>query len=393
MPKPHDNDLGTEPMGEEHDACSLLDRSTGYSESQMPHPDQEDRLLPFADIAFGKSTLHVTSGGYDLFDAPVYLFTADGAYLGQVQHTDSSGLASFMVPAGAYKFRVDYNGGQAWSPVINILAGEETATDLDLDALLSDLTLSPDPVRFDGTPPSYHPEKVLLASFGPLTGLLPASPDGQTTVDKLYYFIDDHLGTPQIVTDDAGAVVWKADYRPFGAADITVDKITNNLRFAGQYADAETGLHYNYHRYYDPSTGRYLTADPIGLAGGINLFAYTSNNPVNLIDPLGLAGLAIEAGGGAGSFLTGANNAGRRFSSLIAVLFFIQSSRIPFWVADGHKIKTPSPGGLMSPPFYSRTRTNLDSTMTGSLVINGRSRWRQSTGRAIRGYRRSRRLF
>jgi RHS repeat-associated protein len=58
--------------------------------------------------------------------------------------------------------------------------------------------------------------------------------------------------------------------------------------YPGQYYDQETGLHYNYHRYYDPSTGRYLTPDPIGLAGGINLFLYANNDPINLIDLLGL---------------------------------------------------------------------------------------------------------
>jgi RHS repeat-associated protein len=59
--------------------------------------------------------------------------------------------------------------------------------------------------------------------------------------------------------------------------------------YPGQYFDAETGLHYNWHRYYDPETGRYLRADPIGLGGWINLFAYADTNPVNYVDPLGLA--------------------------------------------------------------------------------------------------------
>ena len=65
-----------------------------------------------------------------------------------------------------------------------------------------------------------------------------------------------------------------------------------NFRFPGQYYDQETGLHYNYHRYYDPNTGRYLTPDPIGLDGGINLFLYSRNNPINKID---IYGLMVEA--------------------------------------------------------------------------------------------------
>ena len=109
--------------------------------------------------------------------------------------------------------------------------------------------------------------------------------------NTVYYYHNDHLGTPLAMTNQAGQVVWSASYLPFGEAVITTateTTITNNFRFPGQYYDAETGLHYNYHRYYDPSTGRYLTPDPIGLRGGINLFAYVANDPVNSKDITGL---------------------------------------------------------------------------------------------------------
>ena len=107
---------------------------------------------------------------------------------------------------------------------------------------------------------------------------------------NLYYYNNNYLGTPLLMTDSSGNVVWDADYQPFGGADVnTNSSVVNNFRFAGQSYDEETGLHYNYHRYYSLKTGRYLTPDPIGLQGGINLYTYASNNPINRIDPLGLA--------------------------------------------------------------------------------------------------------
>ncbi len=106
---------------------------------------------------------------------------------------------------------------------------------------------------------------------------------------SIYYYHNDHLGTPLRLTDATGTVVWAADYQPFGKAELLVNTVENNLRFSGQYYDAETGLHYNWHRFYDPETGRYVSPDPIGLAGGMNLYGYVHNDPVNFIDPEGLA--------------------------------------------------------------------------------------------------------
>jgi len=104
-----------------------------------------------------------------------------------------------------------------------------------------------------------------------------------------YWYRNDHLGTPQALVDSSGNVVWQATYTAFGNATIQVETVENNLRFPGQYYDAETGLHYNFHRYYDPLTGRYTQPDPIGFAGGdVNWYAYVGNDPINWIDPLGL---------------------------------------------------------------------------------------------------------
>ncbi|MCK4541357.1 MAG: RHS repeat protein [Spirochaetales bacterium] len=106
---------------------------------------------------------------------------------------------------------------------------------------------------------------------------------------EIYYFGNDRLGTPQILTDSTNTVVWEGIYKPFGEAEVNPNSsVVNNFRLPGQYYDAEAGLHYNYHRYYDPRTGRYLNPDPVGVLGGINLFLYGDDNPINMIDPYGL---------------------------------------------------------------------------------------------------------
>ena len=111
----------------------------------------------------------------------------------------------------------------------------------------------------------------------------------------VYYAYADHLNTPRVITDATNKIVWRWDSDPFGADAANEDpdgdgqKFSYNLRFPGQYYDRETGLHYNYFRDYEPGTGRYVQTDPIGLEGGLNLYAYGGGDPVSQIDPLGLA--------------------------------------------------------------------------------------------------------
>ena len=111
---------------------------------------------------------------------------------------------------------------------------------------------------------------------------------GHGTTHEVYYYQLDHLGTPQELTDPGGKIVWSAHYRAYGnVIKFDINEISNPLRFQGQYYDEESGLHYNRHRYYNPNTGRYLTPDPIKLAGGLNSYQYVPN-PTGWVDPLEL---------------------------------------------------------------------------------------------------------
>jgi len=124
-------------------------------------------------------------------------------------------------------------------------------------------------------------------------GMWGTNPLYQRNSTGIYYYHNDHLGTPQRLTSaTTGEIVWSANYAAFGKADIDpLSTVENNLRFPGQYYDQETNLHYNWHRTYDPGTGRYMQIDPIGFAGGdVNLYRYVEDNPVNIYDSEGLMG-------------------------------------------------------------------------------------------------------
>lgn len=125
----------------------------------------------------------------------------------------------------------------------------------------------------------------------PVATLRPKSGGG---ID-IFYVHTDHLNTPRKVTRPSdNKLRWRWDPTPFGTGapnenPQSLGAFNYNLRFQGTYADTESSLFYNYFRdCYDPATGRYCQPDPIGLNGGINPYAYAQNDPVTLVDPLGL---------------------------------------------------------------------------------------------------------
>jgi len=118
----------------------------------------------------------------------------------------------------------------------------------------------------------------------------------------LHHIQPDHLGSPRkVIQSSTNTTLWDWPIlnNAFGEAAPT-GTITLNLRFPGQYFDAETGLHYNYFRDYEPGTGRYVESDPLGLQGGqLSTFAYVDGQPLTQIDFFGLAksGQTVEVPG------------------------------------------------------------------------------------------------
>ncbi|WP_308317912.1 RHS repeat-associated core domain-containing protein, partial [Serratia marcescens] len=137
---------------------------------------------------------------------------------------------------------------------------------------------------------SYDP----ASPWSPLAALEQA---GDSRSADIYWYHTDLNSAPLEVTDAAGNLCWSGQYDTFGklqgqtvagAAKRQGAQYQQPLRYAGQYQDDESGLHYNLFRYYEPEVGRFTTQDPIGLEGGLNLYAY-GPNPLTWIDPFGLS--------------------------------------------------------------------------------------------------------
>jgi RHS repeat-associated protein len=138
---------------------------------------------------------------------------------------------------------------------------------------------------------------------GQPVGVLLPQQEGQPFNQRLKYVQSDALGSPRAIIDPTrNLAIWRwdetketfGDHAPNTDPDNDGTHVQFDLRFPGQRYDAASGLHYNYFRDYDPAVGRYTQSDPIGLAGGINTFAYAGGRPTGAIDPRGLYSNIVE---------------------------------------------------------------------------------------------------
>ncbi|OYU17828.1 MAG: hypothetical protein CFE34_13740 [Rhodobacteraceae bacterium PARR1] len=133
----------------------------------------------------------------------------------------------------------------------------------------------------------------------------------------VYLVRTDHIGRPVFATTTTGTQVWSASYLPFGGVRTATGALPT-ARFPGQWFQSESGLHQNWMRDYDPTTGRYIQADPLGLIDGASVYGYVRQNPGRWIDPRGedaaALGTAIVRGvtmfGGTAAATMGAGIAG-----------------------------------------------------------------------------------
>ena len=202
------------------------------------------------------------------------------------------------------------------------------------------------------------------------------------------YAVPDHLGTVQMLTNDQQAIVWRGAYEPFGRALLdSTNQTTLNLRLPGQYLDDETTTNQNWHREYDRQAGRYVQSDPIGLAGGVNTYAYVGGNPISFIDPEGLRGTIYRGTGDmAGQIWMGnqmRNGAIQNYDSLerrtdryygpqLRMTCLVSSCSIP-QPANQCSVSNPSGAATQqtSGPVMSAPGQSGCTCMQSSLVLTG----------------------
>ena len=289
-----------------HPASGIMHLTQGY-DANANITAINNVLYPMKNKSFTYDTLDRLTGGTGSWGSLAWTYDGVGN-----RQTEGSTVYSYapgtnkLTGAGSLSFGYDNNGNTTSQAARSYTYNQNQRLIQVVDgAMTAGYTYNGSGQRVkktvNGTTTIFHYNRqgLLIAesdSAGATTAeyvYLNSQPLAKIEGSSVFFYHDDHLGTPQKMTDSTGAVVWSADYKPFGETNPITGAITNNLRFPGQYYDAETGLNYNYLRDYNPVIGRYVEADPIGLKGGLNLFVYAKSSPINWVDPLGLSCVKI----------------------------------------------------------------------------------------------------
>lgn len=262
--------------------------------SELPNPINVVDLLPPVDYALDNSV--ITPTHYAAPASPTWADLAEALY----GTTSVAGPLQTELTALGYTLSSDM-----------IIVQSDLPTALDSNSPINQVThfVYTSNGQLQG---EYDDQGQLIAEYIWFGNSLMAKTQ---PADTLYFVHNDHLNTPQFMTDSDNAVVWQVvSQTPFGEVvvnddpDGNGDSIVMNVRFPGQYFDEETNTNYNWHRTYDSSIGRYLQSDPLGLTDGPNTYQYAHLNPIANFDPDGrlvFLGVLPFIGGGAASTTAG----------------------------------------------------------------------------------------
>ena len=284
-----------------YDARQMLDGSTGpwgalgYTYDPVGNRATRSLTPPGGSASLDTYTYELTSNGLDTIDNLAtgtrgYSYDGAGNTVGELRALAVTDNWSYAYNNAGRLASVSLNGGLQAEYVYNALGQQVSRTVGSGPSAVVTLSVH----DLNGNRIAEHDDTgAVIREYIWLDGRPLAVVEG----GQLYQLHWDQIMRPVMATDSTGAVVWAASYLPFGGIDLVwVDTgvLEQNLRFPGQWFQAETGLHQNWMRDYDPTTGRYLQADPLGLVDGPSVYGYARQGPVRYVDPTGLT-LATNA--------------------------------------------------------------------------------------------------
>lgn len=244
-------------------------------------------------IANGVTTNYTTNNlnQYTAVGNAIYTYDADGNLIQVVdgaqtwtyEYNDENRLISGTTPEGTFSYEYDALGNR----IATVHNGERTEYLID-------------PFDLGNVVGEYNGSGGLIANYVHGNGLV-----GRFNSSNVAYYDSDYIGSTVGVTNATGDYVNRYFYQPFGQEIFETETIANPFEFVGKWGvmDEANGLDFMRARFYSPSDGRFISSDPIGIAGGINLYGYVNNDPLSAVDPEGtipipliLAGAAIGAG-------------------------------------------------------------------------------------------------